>query len=210
MTITYDEIREHHVAIYDRLAAEYDDRVPKLAAVSSASLDNFAPYLNGRRVLDIGCGAGGVMELLNQRGYLTDGIDISPKMVEVTQRRNPNSKVFCGDLLDLEVEPYDGLVAFALIHLFPKPKALEVLQKMRDLLVEGGVMLIGSTSEKESGEGFLAKRDYEGAPERFRKRWTKSEIEVSFDEVGFSILDVEEHYDPYGKIWLDYVVRKTA
>ncbi len=205
----YNEIHEHHIAIYDKLANEYDARVSTLVNVTSASLNHFMPYLNGKRILDVGCGAGGVMEIMNQQGYEADGIELAPKMAVVAQRRNPDSTVYVRDLLELEVDkPYDGLVAFAFIHLFPKEIVGSVFKKLNDLLTSDGVMLIGSTSEKESSEGFDAKLDYEDAPTRYRKRWTKPEIENAFTEYGFIILDLEEYHDPFGKIWLDYIVKK--
>jgi SAM-dependent methyltransferase len=208
--VIYDDIVARHEEIYDRLAPEYDARVSRLAEVTHNSVADLAEYLPyGASVLDVGCGAGGVMEALSSFGFLPSGIDISSKMVEVARRRNADAPVFIGDFLTTELGRYDGLVAFAFIHLFPKDVAATVLDRMHDVLFPGGVMLIGSTLESESAEGFLAKRDYEGAPERFRKRWTKPEIEDAFASSGFEVLNVAEHHDAVGKIWLDYVVRRT-
>jgi SAM-dependent methyltransferase len=41
-----------------------------------------------RRVLEVGCGAGGNLRFLQHRGAAVEGADISPKMIEVARRLN--------------------------------------------------------------------------------------------------------------------------
>ena len=44
--------------------------------------------VQGRRVLEVGCGAAGNLRFLRQRGARVEGADISPKMVQLAERLN--------------------------------------------------------------------------------------------------------------------------
>ena len=59
-----------------------------------------AKSLDGVRVLDVGCGAGAVMEKLLERGAEVIGVDASERMCELTAERLPGVPVFWRDLND--------------------------------------------------------------------------------------------------------------
>lgn len=44
--------------------------------------------VEGRHILEVGCGAGGNLRFLHRRGAFVEGADISPKMIDVTRRLN--------------------------------------------------------------------------------------------------------------------------
>ena len=139
------------------------------------------------------------------------GIELSPKMAEFAKRRNPNPKIIVGDFLTEDfAEPFDGIIALALIHLFPKEEAMKVLRKMHDMLVPGGTLYIGTTESAESSEGWEVKEDYSGKHRRFRKHWTEAEFRRALEEAGFEVLKLHRITDPFGKKWMDFVAQKPV
>ncbi len=84
---------------YDAMAEEYtaenDDGVFNALYERPAML-SFVGDVDGKSVLDIGCGAGQLSHILNKRGASVTGIDVSSKMVELARKR-------LGDQVDLQV-----------------------------------------------------------------------------------------------------------
>ncbi|MHC4294297.1 MAG: class I SAM-dependent methyltransferase [Planctomycetota bacterium] len=58
--------------------------------------------LNGKKLLDVGCGLGDLLEFLKKRKIRTDytGVDICPEMAAAARRRHRRGKFFCADLFD--------------------------------------------------------------------------------------------------------------
>lgn len=201
---------EQHRAVYDELADEYEARVPALRDVTSEGIGRFLSFTapGALRMLDVGCGAGLTTRMLTDAGHHVTAVDISAAMVAHTAARTPQATAVVGDYAELELEPFDAIVAFAFIHLFPAAQAHRILAKMHDDLVPGGLLYIGSTDSPASREGLEGKADYDGAPRRFRKRWMQLEFEAALMHAGFAAVDFTAHDDPFGKRWMDYVVRR--
>jgi ubiquinone/menaquinone biosynthesis C-methylase UbiE len=207
-----DTLAKLHIDTYDSLAPEYEERVEKLRAVTEHAMQ---PFLNstpiGGQVLDIGCAVGYTTEILSQNGKLAEGIDISPSMIEHAKKRNPNIKLVVGDFLDHQYEDnsFDGILMYAFIHLFPKDAAKECLNKAVKILKPGGCIFIGTTKSDKPSEGFEKKADYSSSPNRFRKRWTQQELEELFTDNLLRVIHYEDNTDEFGKVWMDYVVKKA-
>lgn len=201
-----------HRETYDALAEEYEARVSTLRPVYEETISYFAPHLKkGGRVLDVGCGVGLAIEVLTERGFSAIGVELSPKMAELARRRNPEAEIIVGDFLTYSfAEPFDGIIALALIHLFLKEEAMKVLRGMNDLLVLGGILYIGTTESVESSEGWEVKADYSGERQRFRKYWMEEELRLALEETGFEVLKLHRIADPFGKKWLDFVAQKPV
>src|SRR5262245_1665314 len=84
-------------------------------------LDRYADTVRGRgKVCDLGCGTGHVAQYLCAHGVEIFGLDISPRMVQVARRLNPDISFDEGDMqaLDLPDSSLTGIVAFySMIHL---------------------------------------------------------------------------------------------
>jgi 2-polyprenyl-3-methyl-5-hydroxy-6-metoxy-1,4-benzoquinol methylase len=203
------DLNTMHLLTYDNVADEYENRVGAYYQVTKQTLRVMAKYLPLKsEVLDVGCAVGYTIQIINNMGYRVDGIDISPKMIKFAQKRNPTSNIILGDFLAYQFgKKYDGIVAFAFIHLFPKNIALQAIEKMKQLLKTNGVMFITTTKSNISSEGFETKKDYKQKPERYRKRWTVEEFEEAIDKAGLEVIEKLLPTDAFGKVWMDYLVK---
>ncbi len=199
-----------HKKTYDALAEEYEARVEELRPVTEDLMSYFSSYVKpGGKVLDIGCGIGLVIDVLNRKGFKASGIEISSRMANYARERNPDTDILVGDFISTRFnKKFDGVVAFAFIHLFPKEQILKILHKISLVLSPGGVALISSTESPESKEGWYAKEDFNKKEKRFRKFWTETELRKSIQKAGFKVLDLKKFNDPFGKIWMDFFVQK--
>lgn len=194
---------------YEILADEYEARVQGLLPVTNESMAYFASHLKPRgSVLDIGCAVGIAIKILKGKGFKVSGIEISPKMAEYARRRNPGAKIITGDFLKVDFdEKFDGILTFAFIHLFPKKEVEKIFEKIKSILKPSGVALLSSSESDESKEGWFVKDDFDKKEKRFRKFWTEKELEESLTNAGFEIVELKKFKDPYGKTWMDFVVR---
>lgn len=200
-----------HRDAYDAVADEYVARTERLRPVTQACVDLLAPRLpaNGR-VLDVGCGAGLMVQLLRAAGFDAEGIDLAPRMAAASRVLNPTATIHVGDVLSYPFTgAYAGLTALAFIHLFPKADALDALRTMRGLLEQDGLLYIGTTKASRSSEGWEDKADYASSARRYRKHWTETEFLQALKETGFTVLDLHLLTDPFGKTWMDVIARKA-
>lgn len=108
-------------------------------------LNRFAEGTRGQGlVADLGCGPGHVARYLHDQGVNTVGIDLSPEMIAVARRLNPDLSFQVGDMkgLDLPDASLAGIVAFYSIVHFGPAELPDVLREMRRVLAPGGLALI--------------------------------------------------------------------
>lgn len=114
---------------YDSIAAEYAakvDNAPYNALYERPAMLAMLPDLQGRRILDAGCGSGWYAERLIERGAILDAIDSSAAMVEhARERLRHSAKTDTGatlqvadlaDRLPFEDESFDGIVSPLVLH----------------------------------------------------------------------------------------------
>ncbi len=100
---------------YDSFASRRDDFRRKnryYYALLDKQYRYFVP--EGKRVLEIGCGTGDLLAALKpSRGM---GVDISPKMVELAQKKYPSLRFYAGAIRDITTEEkFDYIVLSGLI-----------------------------------------------------------------------------------------------
>jgi SAM-dependent methyltransferase len=109
-------------AKYDALAEAWSDEAyahPLLFYRRRASLVRTlgGPLATGARILEIGCADGGLSAVLVADGFLVEGIDSSPKMVERARQRVPEGATFAvGDLNDYApTQPVAATIGFRVL-----------------------------------------------------------------------------------------------
>jgi len=108
-------------------------------------LDRFASKTAGRgQVCDMGCGPGQVARYLCSAGVEVFGLDLSPRMVEVARRLNPDTPFREGNMmaLDLQDDALAGIAAFYAIVNIPEESLPSVFREMHRVLRPDGLLLM--------------------------------------------------------------------
>ncbi|WP_052589606.1 class I SAM-dependent methyltransferase [Luteipulveratus mongoliensis] len=96
--------------------------------------------VQSRRILDAGCGAGPLSEGLREKGATVTGIDSSPAMIELAQRKlGADADLHVADLsepLPFDDDLFDGVVASLVLHYLQDWHA--PLTELRRVLRPGG------------------------------------------------------------------------
>ena len=103
--------------------------------------DRFYRPFGGRRLLDIGCGAGTFLRAMVERGWNAAGLDTNPFAVSRARLNAPQATVYLGTLETSQPEgPYDLIVMNHVLEHLPRP--VECLERCFGLLAPSGVLQI--------------------------------------------------------------------
>lgn len=115
-------------------------------------LERFGQSLAGRRVLEVGCGAGRITRSLAELTPNVTGIDLSPAMVAFCRRRLGRGTYIAGDMRrvrDLVDGPFDAVVAGAnVLDVLSHDDRARVLADLAGLLAPGGVLYFSSHNRR--------------------------------------------------------------
>ena len=92
------------------------------------------------RVLDVGCGFGGFVDLMRERGWEAEGVDPSRAVVDAATRNGRRVRLGTLESLPTDAGPFDAVTMFYVLEHLPDP--MGALRKAFDLLVPGGTLLI--------------------------------------------------------------------
>ena len=128
--MTYEATRNNVETYFDRTATKTWERLTSDAPVSGIratvragrdamrdTLINHLPDdLRGARILDAGCGTGALSFALAARGADVIGVDISPQLIGIAEKRKPDAvsgtmRFSAGDMLDPTLGHFDHIVA---------------------------------------------------------------------------------------------------
>jgi ubiquinone/menaquinone biosynthesis C-methylase UbiE len=137
------------------LANDYDSFAEAYAAETESNLINgyytrpamldLAGDVAGRRILDVGCGAGPLLAALRDRGAIVTGIEPSAKMLDLArQRLGDGTALHQGGLgadpLPFPDAAFDDAIACLVLHYLEDWKA--PLAELRRVLVPGGRLIV--------------------------------------------------------------------
>lgn len=128
-----------------------------------------------RPILEIGCGNGSDTSTLVAAGCQVVAFDLSPEAVRQAQRRVPAATIVCQDVRQpFPLEATGVVVASLSLHYFAWDETLALVERIRGLLDERGVLLcrLNSTEDHHfgaSGHPRIADNYYlvDGTPKRF-------------------------------------------
>ena len=97
-----------------------------------------------RPVLDLGCGPGHTTAHLTSLGLKATGVDLSPGMIEIAERKFPQSRFEVGDFFSLQHESSSvaGILAFYCIVHLTEEQLVPAFAEMFRVLDDEGVLLL--------------------------------------------------------------------
>lgn len=137
------------IEFFDRCAPSWDAELIRSDRKINIILDN-AGVGEGSRVLDVACGTGVLIPDYIRRGADVTGIDISPKMIKLAERKYAGTGVrfICGDIETADVgQDFDAIVVYNAFPHFPDPERL--ITHLSGLLAEGGVLTVAHGMSRE-------------------------------------------------------------
>jgi 2-polyprenyl-3-methyl-5-hydroxy-6-metoxy-1,4-benzoquinol methylase len=144
---TWDELTPYYAEDYDPYienhGAESAQDAQTLAEARASGSFRHLPTPNGKRVLDVGCGAGWFLRICKQLGAETFGIE--PSVFGAQRSRAQGLAVFNGMVDDYlaahgDAEKFDVITANHVVEHSPLP--VQMLQSMARLLAPGGTLWI--------------------------------------------------------------------
>ena len=181
------------------------------------------------RILDIGCGAGNVLDGLPRSHVEVFGVDRVPEMVADAARRNPLDRFAVAEAarLPLESECVDIVTCAGVLEYVSDPRA--VLSELRRMLVPKGHLVISfpnksswfrSLSNLEILAERLLLRCLDAACGRNREhastayehsQWTVRQVQTLLESAGFDVHDMAFNtYGLWGMIGRTSVALRTS
>jgi SAM-dependent methyltransferase len=173
----YDQVVDNYIKTFFNDFSDQDE------------LDRFLSLLpKGSKILDIGCGPGQFTKYIIEKGYLGEGIDLSPEMIKAAANLIPDGKFQVMDMRRLSFPPshFDGLlVAYSFLHISEKD-ALSTLIGMYKILKPKGILSL--LLKEGDGEISLPSTLLPGTT-LFVKLWRIESILDFLQKSGFSLIN---------------------
>ncbi len=160
---------------YDGVAATYHQRydIAPLRQLEAFVLSLAAQYPGGR-LLEVGCGTGCWLSLLDEQGYRVFGLDFSDGMLRQARRRRPGLRLCRGqaERLPFADGQFDLLLCVNALHHFGAPE--QFIAGARRVLRPGGTLAIVGMDPHDPATRWYVYDYFEGAQATDRVRFTSA------------------------------------
>jgi ubiquinone/menaquinone biosynthesis C-methylase UbiE len=141
---------------WNNLATAYEEKFMDLR-IYDATYDALLEHLQGKRVLDVGCGPGNIARYLlaKRPGLDLLGIDGAPNMVELARKNCPAARFEVGDARNLETlaGPFDAVICgFCVPYLTPE-EVNAMIRSAAEQLGPGGLLYLSALEGDPAGSG---------------------------------------------------------
>ena len=154
MKLSTSEKVKNVIEIYDDIAEDYSREFHKSDKYSEEIIA-FLDKLDGKKVLDVGCGDGRDCKLIIEKGYSPTGVDVSESFLKIARRKIPRGKFEKVGLTDLPYDEnsFDGILANCSLQHIPTELLSETFEGFSRVLKPNGKLLI--FVPQGNGEGLI-------------------------------------------------------
>ena len=176
--------------------------------------------LNGKKVLDVGCGGGILSESMAKSGANVTGIDMSPQPLAVAKQHAQDNNLiidyqqstiedFLQQHQQLQAEKFDVITCMEMLEHVPDP--LSIIRSCRELLKPDGVLFMSTINRTLKawalvviGAEYILKMLPQGTHD-YEKFIKPAELLAYCDQVGLTCQQLKGyHYNPLtGNFWLN-------
>lgn len=150
------------------------------------------PQNKDQRILDLGCGYGELLMLLNEKGYKnTEGIDISPQQIQMAKELGVQNVQVADAFayLDSQKNTFDVITGIDIIEHFSKDELVKLLGLIKSALKPNGTAIFRTPNMDAPFTSTYAFGDY-----THQSFLNLSSAEQLFNAVGFSRVEVLPSY----------------
>ena len=156
-------------------------------------------FTTGLKILDIGCGSGRDLSVLDELGYDCYGVDPTPQFVEIAQEIHPELKdrIILGALPDLSVPfdgEFDGVLCSAVLMHIEVDQLSDAAIAIKACLKVGGRLLFSVPSKRL--DVVSENRDQNG---RLFIPNQANRLKSIFEELGFKTISTWNNSDSMGR-----------
>lgn len=183
------DVKKITINSYDKTAVDYYKRVSEFELLPE--ITEFIKIVKkDGKILDLGCGPGHHSNFFSNQNFKVTGIDLSSEMIKLAKKEftDIDFKVMDISDLDFEVNTFDGIWASASLLHIPKNNIKLILKKIKEILVNNGILYI-SLKEGKGSEIFNDVRY--GGVDKFYVYYQLEEIKNILKDVGFDILEIK-------------------
>ena len=204
------DFKEQTKKTYDHIAADYNK-----ANFKAFWVDEFEKYKSlvpGKKILDIGSGAGRDAAVFIEAGFDYTGVDASQAMLDVAKERAPKGTYKQMDFYHLEFSDnsFDGFWAAASFLHVPKVDLPKLLVEAKRILKTGGIGFISVKETDGMEEGMIEQKRFDTTIARYFAFYENDEFKKYLADAGFEIIgDAKYHEDDERHtVWLGFFVKK--
>jgi len=189
---------------YNLYAGNYDEKLEYLNSFEKRKLDDFLKDINGKKILDIGCGTGRIIQDLLDKGADITGVDVSTEMLKIAEKKFPNSNFVEADIRELPFKDntFDIVICtFVIVHL--KQVELEgAFDEVYRILKPGGSFILTNINQKKAPKlkvkniGEIVIKSYYHMPEH---------VIEALNNCRFSI--ETEDFINEGDVWINQIIK---
>ena len=186
------------IDVFDKCANVYQDKFMDLDLYHD-SLDLFCNHIkkDNADILDVACGPGNITYYLLKRrpNFKILGIDLSPKMIALAQKNNPQAEFQVMDCRDIEAsnKVYDGIICGFCLPYLSKEEAIEFIKNASKVLIINGLIYISAMEADYSQSGF---KTSSSGDSMFIHYHQADYLTQALNENGFKILDLRRQVYP--------------
>jgi len=201
------DYKEELKKAYNQYAKKFDEKFQRrFQDFIRPEADAFLEHLSGKKILDLGSGAGNHAKYFQNKEFDVLCVDISEEMVNLCQEKGLRAEVMDMENLKLPEKSFDGVWAYtSLIHI-PKKDIPRVIEEVVKVLEPGGIL--GLAVKEGSGEGLESDERYPDT-----KRWfsyfTSDEIKQLFGNL-FELISESKTKEGYRHEFMRFLFRARA